>query len=255
MQPHRRWRGLIQSMPQEPDLYLAKQLAWARPNNKKYAVASSTYPEPDNLTAAAAFEKLPRDLVPKEGLIYKDVSTGLWVIVVAIKLIPLDQIQAWCDMMYGAGACALWYNPRAVAARKQLDWNEQEIDIRNHDKISHVDRLLEQGFKILEMPKLEILPTTTATGINVKYISKPVKKVTQWTKYKQSRNYADPDYKIKGEHGGCRPVMTPDGVYNSVTEAALAMKRSPSYVSVRIAKRIQGWRKLTRAEYELLTAK
>jgi hypothetical protein len=126
------WHGLVSIFPYQPNLVLAKLLSWKKPTGK-YAACS--YPEPDNFTAAAAFKKIPQDLVASNAFIYKDARTGLWVQAVGCKLVPPKLVSAWCQLQLDNGAIAIWVNNKPEPVRLQHTFGE------DHDLLARLQEM------------------------------------------------------------------------------------------------------------------
>jgi len=83
----KRWTGDLPH-PEAPDLMLSRAMAWTPDPQRKYSTINGL--EPNNISAAVAWTKIPQDLVASDAFIYKDRKTGLWVQAVGYPLISKE---------------------------------------------------------------------------------------------------------------------------------------------------------------------
>ena len=237
--PERNWRGLIRTFPYQPNLVLTKLLYWKRNADTRYATVC--YPEPDNLTAAAAFRRIPPDLIARDAFIYKDERTGLWVQAVACRLVPPNLVQSWCQLQLDGGALAIWVNGNPKPARIQ----PETVNAERQEFISllnTMDKFMLNGIDIKRL----------IDGIKNEY--REIKPFVGWTPPVQKK-YA----RLKPgqtQRLATKPVKTPLGIFNSVNAAAKAHGFNASKMSVTITRDTTGqYQYLSREEYGYTYAK
>jgi len=130
-QSRRKWRGWVEITPEHPDTILSRHIAWER---GKKDCATSAYPEPINLVAAAAYKVRPKTL-SDFSLLYRDVNTQLWIQVVDIRTIDLNSAEAWLEEQKSKGAVAVWKNLGAQPLRPEpLSKFKWEEPIKENDE-------------------------------------------------------------------------------------------------------------------------
>lgn len=239
------WLGFDKdSEPIDPDLVLAKLLDWQR-GTQKGNTATSSYPEPINLTAASVWTKCPINHSDRSAFIYYDRKFTIWIKAVAVNEVGLDDIDRWCDRERSLGALAVWINRRAEPARKKLTFNEQDDEpgtMNNAgDPVSLTVRLQQMNkYKIGDCDLIELYPDRFKFR-DVNNLPEP-----------RTRQARGPN-KNKAELGYTRqakPVITPLGIFESASAAAKHYGVSITWVATRASMNKQGFTYITRAEYE-----
>jgi hypothetical protein len=111
----RKWRGWVEQTPEHPDTILSRHIAWDKGRKDS---ATSAYPEPINLVAAAAYQTRPRTL-SDFALLYRDPNTQLWIQAVDIRGVTLDTANEWLEREKAQGAIAVWKNLSAEPLRPE----------------------------------------------------------------------------------------------------------------------------------------
>lgn len=109
------WRGFLRQYPLNPDGVMARHLNWTPGRRQIYSLCQ--YPEPDNLTAAAAWTRINQKDIPEDAIVYKDPKTNLWVITVDDRAVPKDTVDDWCSQAIRNGAVAVWINDKCKNRR------------------------------------------------------------------------------------------------------------------------------------------
>lgn len=129
----RQWQGWLDIVPEHPDRVLSRHINWEKGRKDE---ATSEYPEPCNLVAAAAYELLPKQL-PDYALLYKDELTGLWVQAIDIRALSPDMANDWLKQQRQQGAVAIWKNPKAEPLRpkpvSKFKWEQPVQDSYEED--------------------------------------------------------------------------------------------------------------------------
>ena len=224
--------------PQAPDLVLSRLVGWIPDSTKKYSTINGY--EPNNITAAVAWTKIPRDLVASDAFIYRDKKTNLWVQAVGYPLIPREQAQAWIDLQISNGAQRSWYNQYAQPRLPQKPYTLKEIPAKTADKITYIEMIGHQNkFMVAGQNLLDLNPLGRPRAVDI-YAEPPKRKQYQ----KQ-----DPD-KFEFRKNS-KFLMTPKGVYRSVSSAAADMSMSFCGLSYHMKKGTQGYRYISAEEYRL----
>lgn len=233
----KRWSGVM-LVPQAPDLVLSALVKWVPDNSKKYSTINGY--EPNNITAAAAWTKIPPDLVASDAFIYKDRRTGLWVQAVGYPLIPREKVKDWVDLQMANGAEQYWTNLNAQPRLPQKPYTQREIPGQTKDQITYIEIIGEQNkFMVNDINLLDLNPLGRPKNLDIN--AEPKKRKT-YTK-------RDPN---KFEfRSNSKFLITPQGVYRSVSSAAAAMGMSFCGLSYHMKKGTQGYRYITAEEYVL----
>ena len=236
----KRWTG-DSPHPEAPDLLLSRVVSWVPDSTKKYSTINGY--EPNNITAAVAWTKIPPDLVASDAFIYRDKKTGLWVQAVGYPLISREQAQAWIDLQISNGAVTSWYNQYAQPRLPQKPYTLREIPAKTIDKITYIELLGEQNkFMVAGQNLLDLNPVGRPKDVDIH--AEPPKR----------KNYPRKNTGIFHIRRNSRCLETPKGVYQSVSAAAGAMGMSFCGVTHHLKRGSPGYRYISVEEYLLRVA-
>ena len=236
-QTRKRWTG-NSPHPEAPDLVLSRVVSWVPDSTKKYSTINGY--EPNNITAAVAWTKIPQDLVASDAFIYRDKKTGLWVQAVGYPLISREQAQAWIDLQISNGAVTSWYNQYAQPRLPQKPYTLREIPAKTIDKITYIEIIGEQNkFMVAGQNLLDLNPLGRPREIDI-YAEPPKRK-----------NYEKRDPTKFTFRKNSKFLLTPKGVYRSVSAAAGDMGMSFCGLTYHMKKGTTGYRYISAEEYLL----
>lgn len=233
----KKWTGDF-PRPEAPDQVLSALVKWVPDSTKRYSSINGL--EPNNITAAVAWPRIPPDLVAEDAFIYLDKRTGLWIQAVGYPLITRERAQSWIDLQISGGAERSWYNQYAQPRLPQKPYTLREIPAKTIDKITYIELISEQNkFMLNGINLLDLNPAGRPRDLDIH--AEPKKRKT-YTK-------RDPTKFIFRRNS--KFIMTPQGVYASVSAAAGDMGISFSGVTHHLKKNTPGYRYITPAEYRL----
>lgn len=233
----KKWTGDFPK-PEAPDQVLSALVKWTPDSTKKYSTINGL--EPNNITAAVAWTKIPPDLVASDAFIYKDKKTKLWIQAVGYPLIPREQAQAWIELQISNGAQRSWYNQYAQPRLPQKPYTLREVPAKTIDQITYIEMLGHQNkFMLNGIDLLDLNPLGRPKDVDVDGL--PIKRKT----------YAKRDPTKFTFRRNSKFIMTPKGVYRSVSEAAADMDMSFSGVSFHIKRNSPNYRTISEEEYLL----
>lgn len=233
----KKWSGGLPS-PEAPDLVLSALMRWVPDSAKKYSTINGY--EPNNITAAVAWTKIPNDLIASDALIYKDKKTKLWIQAVGHPLIPCEQAKAWVDLQMSSGAIRFWTNLNALPRLPQKPYTQREIPAKNIDKITYIEILGEQNkFMVNGINLLDLNPLGRPREIEIE--QGPVKR----------KSYAKRDPNKFIPRRNSRFILTPKGVYFSISAAAADLGLSFQGLNFHLKKGNPNYRTITEEEYLL----
>lgn len=236
-QIRKRWTGLSPH-PEAPDLVLSRAVSWTPDSTKKYSTINGY--EPNNITAAVAWTKIPNDLIASDAFIYKDKKTGLWVQAVGYPLIPRELAQAWIELQINNGAVGSWYNRYAQPRLPQKPYTLKEVPAKTVDKVTYIEMLAHQNkFMLNGINLLDLNPVGRPKDVDI--FAEPPKRKT----YEKR----DPTKFTFRNNSKC--LMTPKGVYQSVSQAAGDMGMSFCGLAYHMKKGTAGYRYISADEYLL----
>ena len=227
----KKWLGSARHQPEQPDIVVARHLRWTMASRHNWATVS--YPEPCNLTAAAAWSQIPRDMIAREAIIYRDGPSGLWIQAVAYRLIPPDLAGAWCDLQSSMGAVATWRAVNPQPARHQPTLVEAEINSRSHDDVT-LTHVLDQLDKFMIGDKnIKLIMPDSFGDMTRGYIKQT------WVKPQRA----------PGQVKCSKCILTPQGVFVSARAASDALGIKYNQVALRAQRCQDGFRYITTEEY------
>lgn len=233
----KKWMGRW-PYPEAPDLVLSRVVNWTPDSQKKYSTINGY--EPNNITAAVAWTKIPKDLIASDAFIYKDKLTGLWVQAVGYPLIPKEKSQDWIDLQMSNGAESYWINRQAQPRLPQKPYTQREIPAKTIDQITYIEMLAHQNkFMVNGINLCDLNPLGKPKDVNI-FAEPPKRKIYEKrdpTKFLIRRN--------------SKFLMTPKGVYQSVSSAAADMGMSFCGLTYHMKKGTKGYRYITAEEYLL----
>jgi hypothetical protein len=233
----KKWSGILPG-PQAPDLVLSALVKWVPDSAKKYSTINGY--EPNNITAAAAWTKIPEDLVASDAFIYKDKKTGLWIQAVGYPLIPREQVKSWVDLQMSSGAKRYWTNLNALPRLPQKPYTQREIPAKNIDKITYIEMIGEQNkFMLNGINLLDLNPLGRPRELEIE--QGPIKRKT----------YAKRDPNKFIPRRNSRFIETPKGVYFSISAAAADLGLSFQGLNFHLKKGSPNYRTITEEEYLL----
>jgi hypothetical protein len=213
-------------------------VSWTPDHQKKYSTLNGY--EPNNLTAAAAWTKIPQDLIASDAFIYKDRKTGLWIQAVGYPLITREQAQSWIDLQMANGAVSYWYNRYAQPRLPQKPYTQREIPAKNIDKITYIEIIAEQNkFMVNDINLLDLNPVGRPREIEI--TEGPIKR----------KNYPRKNTGIFHIRKNSKFLITPKGVYASVSAAASDMGLTFSGITHHLKRGSPGYRYISADEYLL----
>jgi hypothetical protein len=233
----KKWSGNF-PRPEAPDLVLSALVKWVPDSSKKYSTINGL--EPNNITAAVAWTRIPPDLVASDAFIYKDRKTGLWIQAVGYPLIPKEQAKSWIDLQISSGAQRSWYNQYAQPRLPQKPYTLREIHAKTNDKVTYIEMLAHQNkFMLNGQNLLDLNPLGQPRDIDV-FAEPPQRPV-----------YAKRDPSKFTFRRNSKFIMTPKGVYQSVSAAAGDMGMSFCGLTYHMKKGTTGYRYISAEEYLL----
>jgi hypothetical protein len=116
------WRGWLKVHPLNPDTILARYMNWSPGGRMGYA--TSSYPEPNNISAASAWTVLKPEMIPEDGIVYRDNRTGMWIVAVDVRHVAKDKAEDWAMEQARKGAVAFWINEQVADTRPQMPMEE-----------------------------------------------------------------------------------------------------------------------------------
>ena len=233
----KKWTGDF-PRPEAPDQVLSALVKWVPDSTKRYSTINGY--EPNNITAAVAWTKIPQDLVASDAFIYKDRKTGLWIQAVGYPLIPREQAQSWIDLQISNGAVTSWYNQYAQPRLPQKPYTQREVPGKTIDKITYIELLGEQNkFMVAGQNLLDLNPLGRPRNLDIH--AEPPKR----------KNYPRKNTGIFHIRRNSKCLETPKGVYQSVSAAAGDMGITFSGITHHLNKGTQGYRYISVEEYLL----
>jgi len=234
-QTRKKWMG-DGPHPEAPDLVLSRAVSWTPDPQRKYSTINGL--EPNNITAAAAWTKIPEDLVACDAFIYRDKKTKLWVQAVGYPLIPREQAQAWIDLQITNGAHTSWFNQYAQPRLPQKPYTQREVPAKTIDQVTYIEMLAHQNkFMVNGINLCDLNPVGCPKDIDV--YAEPIKRKT-YPKRDPTKFYIRRNSKF---------LITPKGVYASVSQAAADMGMSFCGVTHHLKKNSPGYTYISADEY------
>jgi len=222
--------------PRAPDLVLSMLVQWQPDFTKKYSTLNGY--EPNNFTAAAAWTKIPADLVASDAFIYLDRETGLWVQAVGYPLISKEQVNGWVDLQLSSGAKLAWTNLNGEPRLPQKPYTQREIPAKTLDKVTYIEMLKEQNkFIVNGIDLCELNPVGRPREVDI------------YAEPKKRKSYVKKQTGVFQIRKNSRCVETPQGVYQSITQAAEEMGMSFGGITHHMDKGTKGYRYITVEEY------
>ena len=235
----KKWTGDF-PRPEAPDQVLSALVKWVPDSSKKYSTINGL--EPNNITAAVAWTRIPADLVASDAFIYKDRKTRLWIQAVGYPLITREQAKSWIDLQMSHGAQRSWFNQYAQPRLPQKPYTLREIPAKTADKVTYIEMLGEQNkFMCNGINLLDLNPLGRPKDIDIN--AEPI------TIKRKQYQKQDPD-KFEFRKNS-KFLITPKGVYRSVSQAAVDMGISFCGLSYHMKKGTQGYRYISADEYLL----
>jgi hypothetical protein len=236
----KKWSGDLPH-PEAPDLVLSRVVSWTPDSQKKYSTLNGY--EPNNITAAVAWTRIPEDLIASDAFIYKDKKTGLWIQAVGYPLIPREQAQNWINLQLENGAHTSWFNQYAQPRLPQKPYTLKEVPAKTNDKVTYIEMLAHQNkFTVNGINLVDLNPVGRPKDLDVTAEPPPRKQ------------YVPRDTGVFHIRSNSKFVETPKGLYESVTAAAADMGMSFSGVNFHLKKGSKGYRIITGEEYLKRTA-
>jgi hypothetical protein len=231
----KKWSGDFPK-PESPDQVLSALVKWIPDSTKRYSTINGL--EPNNITAAVAWTKIPRDLVASDAFIYKDNKTGLWVQAVGYPLITREQAKSWIDLQLANGAQKSWFNQYAQPRLPQKPYTLREIPAKTIDKVTYIEMLAYQNkFMVNGINLLDLNPLGRPRDLDIN--AEPIKRKT-YEKRKTGVFHIRSNSKF---------LATPKGVYFSISAAAADMGLTFSGLNHHLKKGTKGYRIITKEEY------
>jgi len=239
-QIRKKWQG-CDIDPQAPDLVLARAVNWVPDRGRKYSTINGY--EPNNLTAAVAWTKIPPDLIASDAFIYKDKKSNLWVQAVGYPLIPKDKSRDWIDLQISNGAQGSWTNQYAVPRLPQQSYTQIETPRKSVDPITYIELLGQQNkFMLNGIDLLELNPRGRPKDCEI--IQGPIVRKT-YDKRDPTKFYVRSNSKF---------LETPIGVFASISSASHSLEMTFSGLTYHLKKKTPGYRYITQEEYLLRIA-
>jgi hypothetical protein len=233
----KKWSGNF-PRPEAPDQVLSALVKWVPDSSKKYSTINGL--EPNNITAAVAWTKIPPDLVASDAFIYKDRKTKLWIQAVGYPLIPREQVKSWVDLQMVNGAERFWTNRYAQPRLPQKPYTQREIPAKTADKITYIEILGEQNkFMVNGINLLDLNPLGRPRELEI--VEGPIKRKT----------YAKRDPNKFIPRRNSRFIETPKGVYFSISAAAADLGMTFQGLNFHLKKGNPNYRTITEEEYLL----
>jgi len=215
----KKWSGDF-PRPEAPDLVLSALVKWVPDSTKRYSTINGY--EPNNITAAVAWTKIPRDLVASDAFISR------------------EQAQTWIDLQISNGAVTSWYNQYAQPRLPQKPYTLREIPAKTIDKITYIEIIGEQNkFMVAGQNLLDLNPLGRPRNLDIH--AEPIKR----------KNYPRKNTGIFHIRRNSKCLETPKGVYQSVSAAAGDMGITFSGITHHLNKGTQGYRYISVEEYLL----
>jgi hypothetical protein len=234
-QIRKKWYG-CEVDPAAPDLVLSKAVGWVPDHQRKYSTINGY--EPNNLTAAVAWTKIPADLVASDAFIYRDKNTDLWVQTVGYPLINKQQSRAWIDLQMNAGAQGYWTNQYAIPRLPQKPYTLREVPAKTIDQITYIEMLAHQNkFLVNGINLCDLNPLGRPKDLDVN--GEPVKRKT----------YPPRESGVFRIRRNSRFIETPKGVYLSISSAAADIGMSFPGLNFHLKKGTPGYRIISQEEY------
>jgi len=236
----KKWTGEFPH-PEAPDLVLSVLMKWVPDCSKKYSTINGY--EPNNLIAAAAWTKIPPDLVASDAFIYKDKKTGLWVQAVGYPLITNETYRAWVELQTSLGAVKTWTNYYAQPRLPQKPYTLKEVPAKTADKVTYIEMIADQNkFVVNGINLVDLNPTGRPKDIDVH--AEPTPRKT-YEKRETGKFYARRNSKY---------IETPKGIFISITAAADANDMTFSGLNYHLKKGTKGYRTISYEEYLIRSA-
>jgi len=236
-QIRKKWSGCSID-PAAPDLVLSRAVGWAPDHQRKYSTINGY--EPNNLTAAVAWTKIPKDLVASDAFIYLDKSTNLWVQAVGYPLINKEQSRDWIDLQMNAGAQGFWTNQYAIPRLPQKSYTQRETPQKSIDQVTYIEMLAHQNkFLVNGINLCDLNPLGRPKDLDVN--GEAIKRKT----------YAKRDTGVFYIRRNSRFIETPKGVYFSISSAAADIGMSFPGLNFHLKKGTPGYRIISKEEYLL----
>jgi len=239
-QTRKKWMG-DGPHPEAPDLVLSRATNWVPDSTKKYSTLNGY--EPNNIIAAAAWTKIPNDLIASDAFIYRDKKTGLWVQAVGYPLIPRELAQNWIELQMSAGAHSYWFNQYAQPRLPQKPYTLREVPAKTIDQVTYIEMIADQNkFMVNGINLCDLNPVGRPKDIDIN--TEPKKRKT-YIKRDPTKFYIRRNSKF---------LMTPTGVYASVSSAAADMGMSFCGLTYHLNKSNPGYKYISLDEYLLRVA-
>jgi hypothetical protein len=236
-QVRKKWTGCSID-PQAPDLVLSRAVNWVPDPQRKYSTINGY--EPNNITAAVAWTKIPPDLIASNAFIYRDLRSKLWVQAVGYPLIPREKSRDWIDLQMSNGAQGFWTNQYAVQRLPQRSYTQIETPRKSVDPITYIELLGQQNkFMVNDINLLELNPRGRPKDCEI--TSGPILRKTY-----DKRNLG-----IFHIRSNSKFLQTPKGVYASISSASADMDMTFSGLKYHLTKNTPGYRYITQDEYLL----
>ena len=233
----KKWSGDFPK-PESPDQVLSALVKWVPDSSKRYSTINGL--EPNNITAAVAWTKIPPDLVASDAFIYKDRKTGLWIQAVGYPLITREQAKSWIDLQISSGAQRSWFNQYAVPRLPQKPYTQREIPAKTADKVTYIEMIAEQNkFMCNGQNLLDLNPLGRPRELEIE--QGPIKRKT----------YAKRDPNKFIPRRNSRFIETPKGVYFSISAAAADLGMTFQGLNFHLKKGSPNYRTISEQEYLL----
>lgn len=232
----KKWSGNSVPLPEMPDAVLSRLVQWTPDSSKRYSTLNGY--EPNNLSAAAAWIKIPPDLVASDAFIYQDKKTALWIQAVGYPLIPVEQVQSWCDLQLSSGAEQVWTNLAAQPRLPQKPYTQREMPGKASDPVTYIEMIAcQKKFIINGLDMTELVPWAKPKDVDV-YAEPPKRKT--YPKRETGKFFIRTNSKC---------LETPKGIYQSVTQAAADLGMSFCGVTHHLKRGTKGYRYISVDEY------
>ena len=232
----KKWSGTNLPQPELPSVVLSRLTQWMPDSTKKYSTLNGY--EPNNLTAAVAWSMIPNDLIASDAFIYKDKYTGLWIQAVGYPLISREQARSWIDLQMTAGADQHWTNLNAQPRLPQKPLTLKEFPAKTADQVTYIEMISHQNkFIVNGIDITTLVPWAKAKDIDI--FAEPEKRKT----------YPKKDTSVFHIRSNSKFLITPKGVYKSVSSAAGDMGMSFCGLTYHMKKGTTGYRFISAEEY------
>ncbi len=223
MKLRRVWHGYLKRYPADPDTTLARHINWNR--GYKPHEATAMYPEPLNLTAAVAWSRPQINNKYRHAIHYYDAPTKLWVMVLGILDVTIDELPEWILEQFSLGAMAVWTNDHALPVRPQpsyssLDNEPGTFGSSSRDPVTLTIRLQEMNkYRVGDIDLTTIYPERFILGEKRAAILADYKALD----YKPKKRVKSTSPRLPGQgSGNSRCVYTPLGTFPSIKLASQA---------------------------------